>query len=69
MDETLCALALSRLPGIGTATALKLYRAAGSAAAETNGVGDIDLSGLDTQELDSSVNGLGSIKRPKGLSR
>ena len=33
MDETLCALALSRLPGIGTATALKLYRAAGSAAA------------------------------------
>ena len=32
MDETLYALALSRLPGIGTATALKLYRAAGSAA-------------------------------------
>ncbi len=33
MDETLYALALSRLPGIGTATALRLYRAAGSAAA------------------------------------
>ena len=32
MDETLCALALSRLPGIGAATALRLYRAAGSAA-------------------------------------
>ena len=25
MDETLCALALSRLPGIGTATALKTH--------------------------------------------
>lgn len=32
MDETLCTLALSRLPGIGAATALRLYRAAGSAA-------------------------------------
>ena len=40
-----------------------------SAAAEINGAGDIDLSGLDTRELDSSVNGIGSIKRPKGLSR